>query len=96
MAMRRRDFVTGIAGSAAAWPLAARAQQTERPRRIGVLMPFAAGDREVEARKPIFEGALRQLGWTLGANLLIEYRLTVATLSPSAAMQPNWLRWRRT
>src|SRR5262249_28251267 len=44
-------------------------------RRVGVLMPFSAGDPEVEARKPGFEQTLRQLGWTVGANLSIDYRL---------------------
>jgi putative ABC transport system substrate-binding protein len=73
--LRRREFITLIGGAAAAWPLAARAQQSERTRRIGVLLPFLAGDPEVEARKPAFEQALRQLGWTVGANLSIEYRL---------------------
>jgi putative tryptophan/tyrosine transport system substrate-binding protein len=72
--MRRREFVTLLSG-AAAWPLTARAQQLERTRRIGMLMPFSAGDPEAEARKPVFEQTLRQLGWTVGANLLIEYRL---------------------
>jgi ABC-type uncharacterized transport system substrate-binding protein len=71
---RRREFVTLLSG-AAAWPLTARAQQLERTRRIGMLMPFSAGDPEAEARKPVFEQTLRQLGWTVGANLLIEYRL---------------------
>jgi putative ABC transport system substrate-binding protein len=64
-----------LGGAAVAWPLAARAQQAERMRRVGVLMPFSAGDPEVEARKPAFEETLRHLGWTVGANLLIEYRL---------------------
>src|SRR5262245_47215277 len=73
--MRRREFITLLGGAAAAWPLAARAQQLERTRRIGMLMPFSAGDPEAEARKPVFEQTLRQLGWTVGANLLIEYRL---------------------
>ena len=72
--MRRREFIT-LLGGAAAWPLSARAQQRERMRHIGVLMPFSAGDPEVEARKPAFEETLRHLGWTVGANLLIEYRL---------------------
>jgi len=73
--MKRREFITLLGGAAATWPLAARAQQAERTRRIGLLMPFAAGDPEAEARKPVFEQTLRQLGWTVGANLLIEYRL---------------------
>jgi putative tryptophan/tyrosine transport system substrate-binding protein len=72
--MRRREFIT-LLGGAAAWPLTARAQQGERTRRVGVLMPFSAGDPEVEARKPGFEQTLRQLGWTVGTNLLIDYRL---------------------
>src|SRR5262245_34760270 len=74
--MRRREFITLLGGAAVAWPLAAHAQQAERMRRVGVLMPFAAGDPEVEARKPAFEETLRHLGWTVGGNLLIEYRLT--------------------
>jgi putative ABC transport system substrate-binding protein len=73
--MRRRAFITLLGSAAAAWPLAARAQQLERTRRIGVLMPFSAGDPEAEARKPVFEQTLSQLGWTVGASLLIEYRL---------------------
>src|SRR5262245_22557884 len=72
--MRRRAFIV-LLGGAAAWPLAVRAQQGERLRRIGVLMPFEAGDSEAEARKPAFEQGLQQLGWRVGANLLIEYRL---------------------
>jgi putative tryptophan/tyrosine transport system substrate-binding protein len=73
--MRRREFIALLGSSVAVWPLAARAQQGERTRRIGVLMPFSAGDPEVEARKPGFEQTLRHLGWTVGANLLIDYRL---------------------
>jgi putative ABC transport system substrate-binding protein len=71
--MRRREFITLI-GGAAVWPVAARAQQASRVRRIGVLMPFSPGDPEVEGRKSVFEQSLRHLGWTVGANLLIEYR----------------------
>src|SRR5262245_56356296 len=74
--LKRRAFITLLGGAAASWPLAARAQQPERTRRIGVLMPCAAGDPEVEARKPAFEETLRQLGWAVGGNMLIEYRLT--------------------
>src|SRR5262249_57386468 len=60
---------------AAAWPRVARAQQAERIRRIGVLMPFEPGDAQAEARKPALEQGMRELGWTVGGNLLIEYRL---------------------
>src|SRR5262249_40500448 len=60
---------------AAAWPRVARAQQAERIRRIGVLMPFEPDDAQAEARKPALEQGMRELGWTVGGNLLIEYRL---------------------
>ena len=72
--MKRREFITLLGGAAAAWPLAARAQQRERVRRIGVLMPFTAGDPEVKARGAMFEQTLQQLGWKVGQNLLIDYR----------------------
>jgi putative ABC transport system substrate-binding protein len=93
--VNRRKLIT-LLGGGAAWPLAARAQQGERVRRIGVLMTLSAGDPEVEARKPVFEQSLRHLGWTGGATLSIEYRSAVATPNPSADMRPNWSRWRPT
>src|SRR5262245_27367950 len=72
--MRRRDFIKVIAGSIAAWPLAARAQQPERMRRIGVLSPYPANDTEGHARLTAFAQALQQLGWTVGQNVRIDYR----------------------
>jgi putative tryptophan/tyrosine transport system substrate-binding protein len=69
----RREFIT-LLGSAAAWPLAARAQQAERMRRIGVLMALAADDPEGQARIKVFEQGLNELGWSLERNLLIDYR----------------------
>src|SRR5262245_63642970 len=69
----RRDFIT-LLGSAAAWPLAARAQQPDRMRRIGVLTPFAAGDAEAQARLTAFAQGLAQTGWTVGQNIRIDYR----------------------
>jgi putative ABC transport system substrate-binding protein len=72
--MRRRDFISGIAGSAAAWPLAARAQQNESMRRIGVLTNLATGDPEDQARNAAFLQALQPLGWTVGHNVRIDYR----------------------
>ena len=71
--LRRRDFIAGL-GGAAAWPLAARAQQPQRVRRIGVLTNWAADDPESQARLPAFRQALQELGWTDGRNVLIEYR----------------------
>jgi putative ABC transport system substrate-binding protein len=72
--MRRRDFITLIGSTAAAWPRAARAQQPERMRRIGALMSFGANDPEAQSRAAAFENGLRQLGWVRGHNLSIEYR----------------------
>ena len=72
--MRRRDFITLIGSTAAAWPRAAHAQQPERVRRIGVLMSFGANDPEAQSRAAAFENGLRQLGWVRGHNLSIEYR----------------------
>jgi putative tryptophan/tyrosine transport system substrate-binding protein len=72
--VRRREFITLLGGAAAAWPLAARAQQTERMRRIGVLTPFPADDAEGQARLTAFAQALQQAGWTLGQNLRLDYR----------------------
>src|SRR5262249_4240504 len=72
--MNRREFITLLGGVAAAWPLAARAQQPERMRRIGVLTPFAADDPEAKARVEAFVQALQQLGWSVGRNLPIDIR----------------------
>jgi putative tryptophan/tyrosine transport system substrate-binding protein len=71
--VRRREFMT-LLGGAAAWPLAARAQQGERMRRIGVLLPAAADDPEWQARVGAFLQALALLGWTIGRNVRIDTR----------------------
>jgi putative ABC transport system substrate-binding protein len=76
--MRRREFITFIGGAAAAWPLAARAQQPERVRRIGVLMYLPADDAEGQARLAAFTQALTQLGWSDGHNLRIDTRYATA------------------
>src|SRR6266446_2015936 len=72
--MRRREFITLLGGAAAAWPLAAHAQQPDRVRRIGVLMPLAADDLEGKARVAAFAEGLQQLGWTDGRNVRIDTR----------------------
>jgi putative ABC transport system substrate-binding protein len=70
--MRRREFIT-ILGSAASWPLLARAQQAERMRRIGMLMPSAADDPRVRTRIAVFLHELQELSWTDGRNVRIDY-----------------------
>jgi putative ABC transport system substrate-binding protein len=72
--MRRREFITLVGGAAAAWPLAARAQQGEHMRRIGVLMPLATDDPEARIRLTTFRQALQGLGWTDGRNVHFETR----------------------
>jgi putative tryptophan/tyrosine transport system substrate-binding protein len=69
----RRDFIAALSGVAVAWPLAARAQQGERMRRVGVLFP-GADDPESQARDASFRQGLQQLGWTEGRNLRIDLR----------------------
>src|SRR5262245_20387936 len=71
--MRRREFITLLSG-AAAWPLAARAQQGERMRRIGVLLNRVADDRLSSVFVTAFAQELQRLGWTIGRNLQIDYR----------------------
>src|SRR5258708_15882546 len=71
--MRRRDFST-LLGGAAAWPLAARAQQGNYMRRIGVLTPLPADHPDAKARHAAFLESLRQLGWSEGHNVRIEAR----------------------
>jgi putative tryptophan/tyrosine transport system substrate-binding protein len=97
--MQRREFITLLGGAAAAWPLTARAQQGERMRRIGVLMPIAADDPEGQTRIAAFQQGLQQLGWTDGRNVRIEtrwsrgnaddirkYAAELATLSPDVIL----------
>ena len=70
----RRTFITLLGGAAAAWPLAARAQQSGRMRRIGALMNITADDAEGQARLSAFAQGLQQSGWTIGQNVRVEYR----------------------
>ena len=72
--LKRRTFITLIGGGAVAWPLAARAQQLDRMRRIGVLMGFAESDPTAQSWLAAFRNALAQLGWSEGNNLRIEVR----------------------
>jgi putative ABC transport system substrate-binding protein len=72
--MNRREFMTLLGGTAAAWPLVARAQQSGRVRRIGALMGIAENDPESQARITAFLQRLQELGWTEGHNVRIDYR----------------------
>ena len=72
--MRRREFITLLGGVSAAWPLAARAQQTERVRRIGVLMGYAESDLDAQAKVAAFRAGLQKLGWAEGRNIQIDTR----------------------
>jgi putative tryptophan/tyrosine transport system substrate-binding protein len=72
--MKRREFIVLLGGTAATWPLAARAQQPERARRIGVLVPLATDDPEMRLRLTTFQQALQGLGWADGRNVHIETR----------------------
>ena len=87
--MKRRDFIAALGGVAAAsWPLAARAQQGGRMRRIGVLMGLAADDPESQARLAAFAQGLQEAGWTVGQNVRVDYRFGAgnpATLRKQAA-----------
>jgi putative ABC transport system substrate-binding protein len=71
--MKRREFIT-LLGGAVAWPLATRAQQGERMRRVGVLMNLTADDPETSGRVTAFAQGLQRLGWTDGHNVRIDYR----------------------
>src|SRR5262249_56927601 len=74
--MKRRAFITLLGGAAAAWPLAARAQQTARVQRIGMLINLPADDPETQARVGAFLQGLQEFGWSIGRNLRIESRFT--------------------
>jgi putative ABC transport system substrate-binding protein len=79
--MRRRKFITLLGGAVAGWPLAARAQQGDRVRRIGILLPVAADDAEFQTRVGAFLQGLQQLGWTIGRNVRIDTRWAGASAS---------------
>ena len=94
--MRRREFVILLGGSAAAaWPLAAHAQQSNRLRVVGVLLAMAPDDPEAQLRVKAFEAGLRELGWTEGRNLRLDTAGRLATPPSCASRQPSWSASRR-
>jgi putative ABC transport system substrate-binding protein len=82
--MRRREFIT-LLGGAAAWPLAGRAQQADRPKRIGWPAGIAEQDLEAQHRNAVPVQALRDLGWIVGRNLRIDYRWDAQAFDVQAA-----------
>ena len=88
--MKRRDFITLLGGAAAAWPLAARAQQLGSVRRIGVFVYLADDDPESSARLGVFRQGLQALGWTENRNLRIEFTGTLAIRTASALPRRSW------
>jgi putative ABC transport system substrate-binding protein len=72
--MRRRKFIALLGSAAAAWPLAARTQQGEPMRRVGMLLPYREGDAEGQAVVAAFQEGLRDLGWTAGRNVQFDIR----------------------
>ena len=87
--MKRRDFITLVGGAAVTWPLAARAQQPERMRRIGILLPVAADDAEFQTRVGAFLQGLQQLGWTIGRNVRIDTRWAGANAADLSVQAPT-------
>jgi putative tryptophan/tyrosine transport system substrate-binding protein len=81
----RREFIVTLGGGAA-WPLAARAQQRDRMRRIGVLMPFGASDDEAKRYLAAFQQGLQELGWTKGRNVTLEIRYVEGQLDRSTPL----------
>jgi putative ABC transport system substrate-binding protein len=67
--VKRREFITLLGGAAVTWPLAARAQQSDRMRRIAVLMGFAESDSDAQAKVAAFQESLQNLGWVEGRNI---------------------------
>jgi putative ABC transport system substrate-binding protein len=79
--MKRREFIT-LLGSVAAWPIAARAQQPDRMRLIGVLIAYAQNDSTAQSWLAAFRAALATLGWTEGSNLRMELRSGITMRPP--------------
>ena len=88
--VQRREFITLLGGAAAAWPLAARAQQADRVRRVGIFMDLAEQDAEGQTRVAAFRKGLQDLGWTEGRNVKFDTRWTGATPLACDVMQPSW------
>ena len=91
----RRQFITLLGGASVAWPLAARAQQPDRMRRIGVLMNLAADDPDSQARIGAFLQGLQGYGWTIGSNVRIDYRWNIGDVDRFRRYAASCLRLRQ-
>src|SRR5215472_14445363 len=89
--MNRREFIA-VFGGAAAWPLAARAQQRERVRRVAFLHPYAENDPEVSARVIAFREGLEALGWSENRNIIVEHRYSAGDLRQIEAYTTELVR----
>jgi DNA-binding LacI/PurR family transcriptional regulator len=87
--MRRRTFITLLGGAAATWPLAARAQRSERMRHIAVLMSGAERDPETQARLAGIRQGLSRFGWSEGRNVEIDYRYASASAQSRRGCSPK-------
>ena len=87
--MRRREFITILGGTVAAWPLAVSAQQPDRIRRIGALVNYAADDPEGQTRIAAFQKTLQELGWTEGKSFKIDYRWRGASAADLVKLAPD-------
>ena len=92
----RRKFIAALAGAAVAWPLAARGQQREGMRLIGVLLPAPADDPDYLAWVEAFRQTLQELGWTDGRNVRIDIRWATLDVAGIARMRQSWQRSHRT
>jgi len=92
--MRRREFITLLGGAATGWPLVAQAQQSERARRIGVLMARAASDPEGQKQAAALQRGIEDLGWSPGRNVEIEYRWPAGDASRAEALAKELVDWR--
>jgi putative ABC transport system substrate-binding protein len=92
--LKRREFITLFGGVALAWPFAARAQQVERVRRIGVLMARAANDPEGQKQAATLQRGIEELGWRPGRNVEIEYRWPAGDARRAEALAKELVDWR--
>src|SRR5262245_65694025 len=87
--LKRREFIA-LLGGMTTWPLATRAQQADRVRRIGVLNPFVENDAEARANLTAFRQTLEKLGWSDGRNVRIDYRWPAPTRHSSVPTRKSW------